>query len=217
MARDFYQVLSLPRDATPKDVKSRFRALAREHHPDRFSGAEKARAEVAFQEITEAFNVLMDPQRRRQHDQELDKPVNRGQDKQQLVRLYLNRGIRAYKAENWIEAADSFRRATEADSQSAQAWHHLALTCVQQERWLPQAREAIERALELDAEKPSYLKLAGKVFADSGMTARAKEYYNQVLKQGPDAGARRALEALTGTPEKSAEAKRESGLFKKLF
>ncbi|HEY4588113.1 MAG TPA: DnaJ domain-containing protein, partial [Thermoanaerobaculia bacterium] len=67
MARDFYTVLAVPRNATEDQIRQRFRELARTRHPDRFQGGEKARAEKEFQEITQAFNVLVDPERRRRH------------------------------------------------------------------------------------------------------------------------------------------------------
>lgn len=49
MAKDFYSVLALPRNATEDQIRQRFRELARTRHPDRFQGVtEKARAEQEF-------------------------------------------------------------------------------------------------------------------------------------------------------------------------
>ncbi len=137
MNKDFYSVLSLPRNAKPPQIKERFRELARERHPDRFQGADKEQAEVEFQDITEAFNILMDPVRRRQHDLDLDRPQPAVHDPAEVVRVYLNRGIRAFKQHNLAEAAAHFSRATENDPDNYQAWHHLALTCLKKKRWLP--------------------------------------------------------------------------------
>ena len=71
MASDYYAVLRLPRNASTEQIRSRFRELAREMHPDRAPAAEKRAAEEAFQRVSEAFNVLGDPMRRREHDLEL--------------------------------------------------------------------------------------------------------------------------------------------------
>lgn len=121
MRKDFYAILSVPRNAKAPEIKSRFLALARERHPDRFQGEEKDRAEDEFQNLTEAFNVLMDPTRRRQHGLELEMPITRsGQDPAKVARVYLNRGIRAYKKGNLAEAADSFERATQSDPENYQ-------------------------------------------------------------------------------------------------
>ena len=218
MIKDFYEVLSLPRNAKPPQIKERFRELARERHPDRFRGADKQQAELEFQDITEAFNVLMDPVRRRQHDLDLDRPARKAvHDPQEVVRVYLNRGIRAFKQGNLAEAAANFSRAIENDPDNYQAWHHLALTCVRERRWLSRAQEAIVKACELRPGHAPYLKLAGKIFARSKMTARAKQYYNQALREGgPDPAVTAALKALDDNP-KPEQDKGKPGLFGKIW
>ena len=217
MSKDFYSILSLPRDAKPPQIKGRFRELVRERHPDRFRGADKERAELDFQSITEAFNVLMDPVRRRQHDLDLDRPTQATHDPSEIVRVYLNRGIRAFKQNNLAEAAANFKRATEQAPDNYQAWHHLALTCVREKRWLPKAQEAIMQACELRPGHVPYLKLAGKIFARSAKPARAKQYYNQALREGgPDPAVSAALKALEGTPKKEQELEKP-GLFRKIW
>ena len=218
MSKDFYSVLSLDRKAKPQEIKERFRELARLRHPDRFQGADKDRAEHDFQDITEAFNVLMDPIRRRQHDLDLDRPMQKAvHDPKEIVRVYLNRGIRAFKKHNLAEAAAHFSRATETDPENFQAWHHLALTCVREKRWLPRAQEAIVRACELRPGHVPYLKLAGKIFARSGMTTRAKQYYNQALREGgPDSAITQSLKELEEAPRPDQD-KDKPGLFRKIW
>jgi curved DNA-binding protein CbpA len=204
MPKDFYAVLALPRNATGEQIRQRFRELARARHPDRFQGAEKARAEREFQEITEAFNILSDPQRRRQHDLEIERPEGASSDPRQLARVYLQRGIKAYREKNYFEAADNFDRATKADGGNAQAWHHLALACSQQGKWLDRAFAAIERACELDPMNPSYRKLAGRLAATNGDAERAERHYRTALQWGgPDPALERALEELTRAPRRS--------------
>ena len=88
MARDFYAVLAVARSATDDQIRQRFRQLARERHPDRFTGEEKQAAELMFQEITQAFNVLSDPELRRQHDLDLTRRPEPQSDPKQVVRLY---------------------------------------------------------------------------------------------------------------------------------
>lgn len=222
---DFYGILGVARSANRREIKQRFLELAREGHPDRFQGADKVRAEKEFQAITEAFNVLSDPVRRRQHDLELDRPSVEAKrtDPAQLLRTYLNRGIRAYKQKNYIEAAHYFRLATETQPQNAQAWHHLALTAVQEDRWLLKAQEAIEQACRLDPRNATYHKLAGKIFAKSGVVPKAREYYNRALSVGePDASVRRALAELDrpsseDAPAEGAAGRKAAGFFGKLW
>lgn len=65
--RDYYEVLGLARDAGDKELKSAFRRLAKEHHPDYNQG--DAASEARFKEINEAYEVLKDPQKRAAYEQ----------------------------------------------------------------------------------------------------------------------------------------------------
>lgn len=205
-SKDYYAILSLPRTASTVQIRDRFRELARTQHPDRFQGDDKEAAERAFQQITEAFNILHNADRRRQYDLGLQRPEQRstGSEAQQLAKLHLQRGIKAYKEKNLLEAADNFDRATKAEPGNAQAWHHLALACVQNERWLDRAQDAIRQALELQPMNPGYLKLAGRIHAQLGMVAEAEQYYNRALDWGGDDPAiRQALEELRKPSKRS--------------
>jgi molecular chaperone DnaJ len=65
--RDYYEVLGVPRTATPDEVKRAFRKLAKEHHPDMHKENKKA-AEEKFKELSEAYEVLADAEKRRRYD-----------------------------------------------------------------------------------------------------------------------------------------------------
>jgi DnaJ-class molecular chaperone len=199
MSTDFYGVLGVPRNATSEQIKERFLQLTRERHPDRFAGVQKEQAELAFQSITQAFNVLSNPERRRQHDLELQRPTDRRAEPNELARVFMQRGVKAYKGKNFIEAADNFSRATEADPNNGLAWHHLARTCVQEERWLSRATAAVTRACELEPMKADYHKLAGQIFLKAGEREKAANYFRQAIRWGgEDPEVRAALDALEG-------------------
>lgn len=68
MAKDYYQILGVPRGASGEQIKKAYRRLAMQFHPDRNLGKEKW-ANEKFKEINEAFSVLGDPQKRKQYDQ----------------------------------------------------------------------------------------------------------------------------------------------------
>jgi molecular chaperone DnaJ len=65
--RDYYETLGVTRGAGEADLKSAFRRLAKDHHPDRNPG--DASAEQKFKELNEAYEVLKDPQKRAAYDQ----------------------------------------------------------------------------------------------------------------------------------------------------
>ncbi len=64
---DYYEVLGVRRDATADDLKKAYRKMALQYHPDRNPGDKTS--EDKFKEISEAYEVLSDPQKRSQYDQ----------------------------------------------------------------------------------------------------------------------------------------------------
>jgi len=63
MAKDYYKILGVDRNASEDDIKKAFRRLAHEHHPDKGGDQQK------FKDINEAYQVLGDKQKRAQYDQ----------------------------------------------------------------------------------------------------------------------------------------------------
>ena len=65
MARDFYEVLGVGRNADQSEIQRAYRKLARQHHPD---VNKDPSAEARFKEISEAYDVLSDPEQRKRYD-----------------------------------------------------------------------------------------------------------------------------------------------------
>lgn len=64
--KDYYHILGVNRNASPEDIRSAYRKLARKHHPD--VNPNNKEAEERFKEINEAHEVLSDPENRRKYD-----------------------------------------------------------------------------------------------------------------------------------------------------
>ena len=65
--RDYYEVLEVARDASPEEIKRAYRKLAIQYHPDR--NPEDREAEEKFKELSEAYSILSDSEKRRIFDQ----------------------------------------------------------------------------------------------------------------------------------------------------
>ncbi len=63
--RDYYEILGIQKNASADEIKSAFRRLARQYHPD---VSKEAEAEEKFKEINEAYGILSDQQKRSQYD-----------------------------------------------------------------------------------------------------------------------------------------------------
>ena len=66
---DYYNILNLDKNCTPEEIKKSFRSLSFKHHPDKNNGEDKL-----YKKITEAYNVLSDPVKKREYDIEQNAP-----------------------------------------------------------------------------------------------------------------------------------------------
>ncbi len=64
MAKDYYKILGVGKDASQDEIKKAFRKLAHQHHPDKSGGDEEK-----FKEANEAYQILGDPEKRKKYDQ----------------------------------------------------------------------------------------------------------------------------------------------------
>jgi molecular chaperone DnaJ len=65
--KDFYKVLGVDKKSTPDEIKKKYRALARDLHPDKTSG--DTALEEKFKAVSEAYDILSDPKKRAEYDE----------------------------------------------------------------------------------------------------------------------------------------------------
>lgn len=146
-----FDVLEIPPDASPEDIKAAYHRLAKQWHPDRYTGEAKVGAEARFRELAEAFSILKDPGKRLAVMQQLPKtpvaaPTPPGKEKD-------------------TEAAH-------APERTAEDWAGLAKEAFDGGR-VDQAQALIQYAIRMDDRKPQYHALLATILEQSGGDLRA--------------------------------------------
>ena len=193
---DYYGLLGVARDASEAEIRERFRALAREAHPDRAPANKKVEAEAKFQDLTEAVNVLTSPERRKSYDFDLAAAAGMSADADVVAQNYLGQGIAAYKERKFSEAAGNFQLAVGRNPRDVKAQHYLGLASARAAD-VRTAVKAIEAALAIEPHNGALLKDAGAIFRQAGLLLKAEKAYQEAIRWDPAAGdARKALEEI---------------------
>lgn len=147
IAMNPFQVLEIPPDASPEDIKTAYHRLAKRWHPDRYTGAEKEEAESKFRELAEAFSVLKDPAKRLTLQQQMPKV-------QPTVP-----GVEAREPES-------------AQERTPEDWAAMAKAAFEEGK-VDQARALIHYAIRLDPDKAQYHALLAAILEREGGDLRA--------------------------------------------
>ena len=151
---NYYDLLQVSKDASQDEVASSFRRLIKQCHPDRFSTPEeKADAEKSFSEITAAFNVLKDPDKRLLYDRTLDddnEVISHEDTKGQAMQYFKNGLYQMNTKEDVRMAEEFFRKAAYMDKDNARFLYYLGIA---QSKIPSKRRDAVanlEKASALD-------------------------------------------------------------------
>ncbi len=135
-ALDYYRLLGIIRAATPDQIRSAFHRFAREHHPDTFvdaPAAERDQHTELYQLGSEAYQVLLDPVKRKIYDEGLAQgrlrySADRAEETRRTVRppggvalnsskarVFFSRAHKAMKAEDWPQAKLNLQMALQSE------------------------------------------------------------------------------------------------------
>ncbi|GLH72598.1 hypothetical protein GETHLI_11000 [Geothrix limicola] len=187
-----FNVLEIPPDASPEDIKAAYHRLAKRWHPDRFTGAEKVEAESKFRELAEAFSVLKDPAKRLSLQQQMPKPQPGMADRdiespqERTPEDWAAMAKAAFEEGNTDQARALIHYAIRLDEEKA-SYHALLAAILEKEggdlRAVVKALESAVRLAPRDVE--SHIKLATH-FTTLGMAARAQRHLQTAREIAPN-------------------------------
>jgi tetratricopeptide (TPR) repeat protein len=199
-----HDALGVEPTASDEEIRTAFRGLTRDLHPDRFSGEERARAEQRFQEITEAFNALRNPESRQRYDRELGQgEPTKAMDPAEIARRLDAKGAQAFREGRLTEALENLQMAINHDESCARAHFFLASTLAKLPGRLRDALRHMERATQLEALNASIKAEAAQMFLAAGMATRARRLAQEALSLDPTS--QKASDVLVKTDIHEAE------------
>ena len=181
---DHYELLGVASSASAAEIRRAYARLAREKHPDRFTDpAEKQKAEKAFQEITAAFNALVNPRTREEHDQKRGQPTPRTPE--EIASDAFERAQPLLEGGQLEEAITLLRTAVHHDP--GKAAYHVALgrALGRVPALAREAVQALERATQLDPRDAAAFAELAIVFARQGLRLRAHKALEAALHLSP--------------------------------
>jgi hypothetical protein len=122
---NYYKVLGIRRSASKSEVKSAYRKLARLRHPDVNGGSEKAAREFAL--LSKAYRVLIDPQERAYHDEQLSASSNSSYSVLQSNNVHAQRARNLAVQARWARVVNEV---LERDRQESRERQRAVFTCV---------------------------------------------------------------------------------------
>ncbi len=168
--RNHYEILGVPRSATPAQIKRKYREMVRKFHPD--VAKDKTTAHRLFLQINESYEVLSDPARRKAYDESLD----------------LEAQIAARRASQTPPAStprggQQSRPRQQPVGTAAQLLKDAQFAFIQ--RRLNEARSLCQEALKIEPRNARACAMLADIYRAQGKREAAIKYYNLALQFNP--------------------------------
>jgi curved DNA-binding protein CbpA len=171
---DLYERLGVTPAASVAEVRQAYLRLARDKHPDRFADpGEKRRAEAEFQEITTAFNTLVNPRSREEYDEERLRPRPTTPD--ELARDAFARARDLLGADRVDEAVSLLRAAVHHVPDEASYHAALGRALARLPGHAREAIQALDQATQIDPRDVAALTDLASLLAAQGLRLRAQK------------------------------------------
>ncbi|MFN7956028.1 MAG: DnaJ domain-containing protein [bacterium] len=230
MKQNYFELLSVTKDAAADEVKAAYFKLAKKYHPDRyvshFSDEEMRRLLEVSSRLNLAFNELRDPDRHKQYVLKITQPER--YEKQQSANrvmeamMQYEKGKVLFNKQNFPEALKCFEWAIELHATEAEYHYMVGQACLRASEGVKPDYErilsALEKAADLQPQTAKYHLGLGYYWKLRGETKRAMRYFKNVKELDPKHHeANREIRLYLDRKRKAEEKESASGKLKKLF
>ncbi len=193
-----YEILGVKENTTEAEIKKAYFRLAKEYHPDRHLNLKEAssdmknKLEALFARITEAYNILIDEEKKREYDTSLAARFIKHRVKEESKEENINKakaqfiiGKKNMDKGNFWGAADAFRWAIRLDPNNAKYFSYFGKALSYVPRRLHEAEENCKNAIKLEPTNTEHYINLAIVYKKAGLEAKAKAILEEALKWDP--------------------------------
>lgn len=194
-----YEILGVKEIATEAEIKKAYFRLAKEYHPDRHlnlkeeSADIKNKLETLFARLTEAYNILIDEEKKREYDTSLAARFVKHREKEETKEDNINKakaqfiiGKKNMDKGNFWGAADALRWAIRLDPNNAKYLSYFGKALSNMPRRLHEAEENCKKAIKMEpTNSEHYINLA-MIYRKAGLEAKAKAMFEEALRWDPE-------------------------------
>lgn len=184
----YYGVLGVKHDATGDEIKRAFYKAARRFHPDKHFKLEdeslRNKLNIIFSYINEAYNVLSNPEGRAEYDRKtFIKPHRVRTEEGSEIGAY-NKAVAYFNSHDYEMAEYYIKQAIYYDRTIAR-YHFLHGLCLLRLNRPKEAKESLQRAIELEPINPDYMAELGWLYLNEGLKLTARGFFEKALKIDP--------------------------------
>jgi len=207
-AKNFYQILNVPRTASEETVKKAYFQMARRFHPDRF-GQDVAREykkqiDDVFDAITNAYRTLSHKALRTAYDaKSAPPPQEDAQSAARMAEIKFRQGKTLYGQERYNEAVSYLREAIRDKKDKGDYYLLLAMAEAKVPGYVKKAEEDFLKAISMEPWNPEAYVGLGMLYRDEGLKAKALKMFEKAVQTDPEhVAAREAFDELSGGGKK---------------
>ena len=234
---NYYDLLKVPSNASPDEIKKAYYGLAKKYHPDHYHQASatdlKNDLDTIFSTLSKAYDTLKVPATRGSYDARIlkleeaqthspEKPASSsshaspaGVAQQKLAELNYRQGRGHFDQQDYWSASQAFRQSVRLEPENARYRYWLATCLSKNPKWRREAEEHFLKAIELEQLNAGFYVGLGLLYKEVGMLNRAESQLRQALQISP--GDKAALEAIETLAKSKGTGKKSLKTLKNFF